>query len=163
MQIHSDAFEVAVELAVAVYKRRYQIDLAAEQAECEINYARLSRLLRGYVDEHHTFDVGSNSHMHIRIVERCPYTSTLEIAQAPSMIAAFAPRLTVRVYHDARLAEVVAFAPWRRALPRYEYPNPAMHQPNEKSQWNHFLGEWLSHCLQHGFPLDRSLSTFCEL
>ena len=76
---------------------------------------------------------------------------------------ALTPQLTVRVYHDAQLAEVVEFAPFRRAQPRYDYPNPRMHQPNEKSQWNHFLGEWLSHCLQHGIPRDHSLSEFCEL
>jgi uncharacterized protein YqiB (DUF1249 family) len=157
------AVEVTVELAVAITKRRYQVDLAAEQAECETNFWRLSRLLHEYAGEHHSFDVGASLYMHIRVLERCPYTTTLEISQASTAIVALAPRLTVRVYHDARLAEVIAFAPWRRARPYYDYPNPAMHQPNEKAQWNHFLGEWLSHCLQYGFPLDRPLSEFCEL
>lgn len=152
-----------MELALAVTKRRYRVDLAAEQAECEVNYWRLSQLLREYAIEHRSFDVGAHLRMHVRIIERCPYTTTLEISQAPTAMPALAPQLTVRVYHDARLAEVIEFAPWRRAQPRYDYPNPGMHQPNEKSQWNHFLGEWLSHCLQHGFPRDRSLSEFCEL
>jgi uncharacterized protein YqiB (DUF1249 family) len=67
------------------------------------------------------------------------------------------------VYHDARMAEVVTFAHLRRVFPHYDYPNPAMHQPDEKAQWNRFLGEWLSHCLRHGVPLDRPLSEFCEL
>src|SRR4051812_24265626 len=101
--------------------------------------------------------------MHIRVSERSPYTTTLEIAQLPSPLLSLAPTLTVRVYHDARLAEVIAFTRWRRAQPRYDYPNPGMHQPDEKSQWNRFLGEWLSHCLQHGFHLDRPLSESCEL
>lgn len=149
-------------IAVAAGKRRYQVDLSADQAECETNYWRLSRLLRDYSDEHHRFDVGLNLQMHIQVVERCPYTTTLQVAQAPTAIAQLAPQLTVRVYHDAQLAEVVGFAPWRRAQPRYDYPNPDMHQPNEKAQWNHFLGEWLSHCLQHGAALDRSMTEFCE-
>ena len=150
-------------MELVVSKRRYRVDLAAEQAECETNFWRLSRLLHDYTGDLYSFDIGANFCMHIRVLERCPYTTTLEILQAPTAIVALAPRLTVRVYHDARLAEVIAFAPWRRPLPRYDYPNPAMHQPNEKTQWNHFLGEWLSHCLQHGCPRDRFLSEFCEL
>ncbi|HEY3698958.1 MAG TPA: DUF1249 domain-containing protein [Spongiibacteraceae bacterium] len=144
-------------------RRRYCVDLAAAQAECEANYWRLGRLLQGFAEDDHAFAVGAHLHMSIRVHERCPYTSTLEIAQAPTTIATLSPRLTVRVYHDARLAEVIAFTNWRRVQPLYDYPNPAMHQPDEKAQWNRFLGEWLSHCLQHGFPLDRSLSEFCEL
>lgn len=144
---------------VAVRRKRYQVDLAAEQAECEINYRRLTRLISAAARDHHSFDIGGDLHMHVRAVERNPYTTTFEITQASAHaqpiaipIIALAQKLTVRAYHDARLAEVVAFAPWRRAYPRYEYPNAAMHQPDEKSQWNRFLGEWLSHCLQHGYP-----------
>jgi uncharacterized protein YqiB (DUF1249 family) len=29
-----------------------------------------------------------------------------------------------------------------------------MHQPDEKSQLNLFLGEWLSHCLARGHELE---------
>ena len=144
-------------------KRRYCVDLASAQAECEANYWRLQRLLREFAGDDHHFAVGAYLQMRIRVHERCPYTTTLEIVQAATAIAVLAPRLTVRVYHDARLAEVTAFADRRRAEPRYDYPNPHMHQPDEKAQWNRFLGEWLSHCLQYGFPLDRPLSEFCEL
>lgn len=147
-------------------RRRYQIDLAADMAECEANYARLARLLPDCELHSRTFGLG-NAEMSIEVVERCPYTTTLEICQrpqtaSPQLLAAtalfskIAARLTVRVYHDARLAEVIAFASRRRVLPRYEYPNEAMHQPDEKSQWNRFLGEWLSHCLRHGFDLRES-------
>ena len=40
---------------------------------------------------------------------------------------------------------------WVRSI--YSYPNAAMHQPDEKSQLNLFLGEWLSHCLACGHEL----------
>jgi uncharacterized protein len=146
-------------VAVAV-KKRYRVDLAAELAECEANYVRLQRLLPGLEHDNHLFEVGANLQLHIEVTERSPYTTTLEISQPPVQIPTVAPRLTVRVYHDARLAEVVAFTSRRRIQPRYDYPNSAMYQPDEKSQWNRFLGEWLSHCLQHGFPLDRPLA-FC--
>jgi uncharacterized protein YqiB (DUF1249 family) len=147
-------------VAVAV-KKRYRVDLAAELAECEANFARLQRLLPRLERDSHTFNVGTNLHLHIEVTERNPYTTTLEISQPPAEIPTVAPRLTVRIYHDARLAEVVAFTSRRRVQPRYDYPNAAMYQPDEKSQWNRFLGEWLSHCLQHGFAIDRPLS-YCE-
>lgn len=141
-------------------------------AECEANYARLARLLPDCELGSRTFGLGG-AEMSIDVIERCPYTTTLEICQRPraaptpqlfaastlfstTVFAKLAAQLTVRVYHDARLAEVIAFASRRRVLPRYEYPNEAMHQPDEKSQWNRFLGEWLSHCLQHGFDLRES-------
>jgi len=60
------------------------------------------------------------------------------------------PELEVRVYHDARMAEVVSAGASRHLLGRYPYPNQAMYQPDEKSQLNLFLGEWLSHCLACG-------------
>lgn len=144
-------------------KRRYRVDLAAGQAECAANYARLVRLLPGFDADRHVFGVGPYSQMRIEITERSPYTTTLDISQSTHPLTALAPCLTVRVYHDARLAEVVAFANRRRIRPVYEYPNPAMYQPDEKAQWNRFLSEWLSHCLHHGRDLDRPLSQFCEL
>ena len=148
-----------------VKKQRYRVDLAADMAECEANYARLAKLLPADAPASahpaRRFGLGQVE-MSIAVVERSPYTTTLEICQRPrssgtvSFFARVAARLTVRVYHDARLAEVVAFASRRRVQPLYDYPNPAMHQPDEKSQWNRFLGEWLSHCLQHGFDLRES-------
>lgn len=161
MAVHSS--EVLRARAATMPKRRYCVDLAAAQAECETNYWRLDRLLHAFREEDRCFAVGAHLQMRIRVQERSPYTTLLDIAQATTGIAALAPSLTVRVYHDAQLAEVVAFARWRRVLPRYDYPNPAMHQPDEKAQWNRFLRDWLSHCLQYGVPIDRPLSEFCEL
>lgn len=151
-----------VNAVLAAPKRRYQVDLAAAQAECELNYSRLLKLLRNFPDDERSLNVGPQQ-ITVRVLERCPYTTTLEIAPTPLPIDSVAPSLTVRAYHDARLAEVIAFANNRRARPHYDYPNGTMFQPDEKAQWNRFLGEWLSHCLQHGFNLDRPLSEFCEL
>lgn len=77
-------------------------------------------------------------------------------------------RIDARAYHDAGLLEVIDFAgadregpsgsvkepvkgPVKQRLPgRHAYPNPAMHQRDEKRQQNRFLAAWLSHCLHHG-------------
>ena len=81
-------------------------------------------------------------------------------------------RIDARAYHDAGLLEVIDFAGTDREAPsgsvnepvnepvkgsvkqrlpgRHAYPNPAMHQRDEKRQQNRFLAAWLSHCLHHG-------------
>lgn len=60
----------------------------------------------------------------------------------------------VRLYHDATVAEVIAWEGHRRFHARNEYPNPKMHQADEKAQLNRFLGELLELCLAQGRILD---------
>ncbi len=59
-------------------------------------------------------------------------------------------RVEVRAYHDAGMLEVSAFQSHRRIAARYDYPNAYMLQQDEKIQQNHFLAEWLEHCLGQG-------------
>lgn len=59
-------------------------------------------------------------------------------------------KLEARAYHDAGMLEVVAFQSVGKTAGRYSYPNPCMHQQDEKKQQNAFLADWLSHCLHHG-------------
>ena len=61
--------------------------------------------------------------------------------------------LQVRIYHDARVAEVIDYQHNRRFDSRYKYPNTKMHQTNEKQQINYFLSEWLDFCLIQGYVL----------
>lgn len=141
-------------------RERYRVDLVELQAACEANYARLMQLLPGMRD-------GADSKRQARrvalsqgeqllgvlaldVLETCPYTSTLSVRQEHSLAWLPVPQLEVRVYHDARMAEVVGAQSARRFHGRYPYPNAAMHQPDEKTQLNLFLGEWLSHCLACG-------------
>ncbi|MEK1941616.1 MAG: DUF1249 domain-containing protein, partial [Pseudomonas sp.] len=88
------------------------------------------------------------------VLEACPYTTTLKVRQEHSLPWLPVPQLEVRVYHDARMAEVVSAENARRFRSIYPYPNAAMHQPDEKTQLNLFLGEWLSHCLACGHELE---------
>lgn len=62
----------------------------------------------------------------------------------------FQPRMTIRLYHDARMAEVISSQDVRQVKPRYDYPNVQMHQQDEKQQINQFLNEWLHLCLHMG-------------
>ncbi len=101
----------------------------------------------------------------IEVRERCKYTTMVDVSQVSesshSNPWAAAPRFSLRVYHDARMAEVTAFDRHHRLSATYDYPNDKMYQRDEKVQLNRFLGEWLSHCLEHGRetgdPADQAL------
>jgi uncharacterized protein len=77
--------------------------------------------------------------------------------RTPALDALPAPRLKVRLYHDAKAAEVIEFQHARRFAAVYPYPNPEMRQPDEKAQVNRFLGEYLSMCLACGGALEEPL------
>jgi uncharacterized protein YqiB (DUF1249 family) len=142
-------------------KKKYTVDLAALLAQCEANYARIMQLLpdMATVDlRQFAVDlVGSEpQQFRIEVRERCKYTTMIDISRqsvAPVMPWATAPSFSLRVYHDARMAEVVAFDQHSRLQAKYDYPNDNMYQRDEKSQLNTFLGEWLSYCLKYGQSL----------
>ncbi|MCQ4346291.1 DUF1249 domain-containing protein [Pseudomonas stutzeri] len=165
-------------MAVSMLAERYRVDLAGLQAVCEANYARLMRLLPGMREQPASGQptLGQPTLLRrlalssgdttlavlaLRVTEAGPYTSTVEVREESGLAWLPAPRLEVRVYHDARMAEVTGAAHCRRLRSRYAYPNPAMHQPDEKAQLNLFLGEWLGHYLACGHlaenPVDRSV------
>jgi len=149
-------------------RERYKVDLPLQMAECETNYLRLQKLLTQHFKktaedqsgDEYRFMVsrGSQQWLHqIRILERSPYTTTLQLSQttiADSSNWLRMPRLTVRMYHDAKLAEVLAWEGHKRLRPRYEYPNQAMYHADEKLQINQFLGELLTRCLHEGHHAD---------
>lgn len=156
--------------AYVTYKERYKVDLPLQMAECETNFARLTKLLatdqQGVpANTHDEFRFmvarGEQQWLHLlRVTERSPYTTTLELSRitvgASSSWLAM-PKLILRMYHDAKLAEVLAWEGHKRLRPRYEYPNQSMYQSDEKYQLNRFLGEWLSLCLELGHGADTVL------
>ena len=58
--------------------------------------------------------------------------------------------IIVRLYHDARTAEVIEIQKQRRFDPVYKYPNRKMRARDEKVQINKYLGEFLGNCLTNG-------------
>ena len=131
----------------------YRIDFPALMRLCEENYLLLSGLLPALAEQdvlRLMLPAGDHERsVSIRILERCRYTTelSLEIASLHSLLPPAA--LTVRLYHDARIAEVVGVHAWQRVAARQPYPNPGMHQRDEKHQWNLHLGEWLRHLREH--------------
>ncbi|MFZ6046117.1 DUF1249 domain-containing protein [Pseudomonas sp. CR3202] len=145
---------------VNLLRDRYRVDLIGLQAACEANYARLMSLLPQMREVRGSRRVALSQGerllgvLALEVVEACPYTTTLQVRQEYSLPWLPSPQLEVRVYHDARMAEVVGAENARRLRSVYPYPNADMHQPDEKSQLNLFLGEWLSHCLACGHELE---------
>ena len=139
-----------------VLRERYRVDLAALQAACEANYARLMRLLPGMRGEQRSRQIAMTQGdqmlgvLNIEVIQASPYTTTVSVSQKHSLPWLPVPRMEVQVYHDARMAEVIGAQHARRFRGIYPYPNAAMHQPYEKAQLNLFLGEWLSYCLACG-------------
>ncbi|MGA7801555.1 MAG: DUF1249 domain-containing protein [Gammaproteobacteria bacterium] len=100
--------------------------------------------------------------LHLAIVERCKYTTTLTLTyHFTDELGRFpAPDLQARIYHDAQAAEVIACgrlkgvrsAEYDRLRNRYSM--------GEKWQINRFLQKWLGYCLRqgHGFPPQCGLS-----
>lgn len=128
-------------------------------SDCEVNYHRMIRLLPELDDqEEWMFGVDGNTEqlkqVSIHIVERSKYTTTVAVAQE-SLLDDWVPKptLTVRLYHDAQMAEVLSFQRNRYVRQTYPYPNEKMFQPDEKAQLNSFLGEWLEFCLRSGRAL----------
>lgn len=131
--------------------KKYIPHLANLQAVCEANYGRLMALLPEVdsQDMEYQFDAAQGSVFTIRILSCEPYTTTLEMSQCQNGLPDyFRPQMQVRIYHDARMAEVLGFQHMGRFRSSYDYPNRLMHQKNEKELVNLFLAEWLEFCLR---------------
>src|SRR5690606_26168532 len=146
--------------SVCTGKLAYKVDLPLQMAECEANYYRLLKLVGTLEQDEYRFVIhrARNESLQIlRIIERSRYTTTIQLRQIPLVPMTQwlqMPRLTLRMYHDAQLAEVLAWEGHKRLRPRYDYPNSAMYQSDEKLQINQFLGECLTVCLAQGRVLD---------
>lgn len=139
-------------------KRRYSVDLQAYMTECEQNYLRLLKLLPENVDEVE-YLVEMASHvctLSIKVKQRCKYTLMLDIALQGAEPWLHDKHFDVRLYDDAKMAEVTGFQRQRKIQPVYVYPNEQMYQQDEKYQQHRFLSECLSTCLENGMsqPLE---------
>ncbi|WP_408068608.1 DUF1249 family protein [Vibrio ulleungensis] len=134
----------------------YHVDLAALMRLYETNYAKLNALIsvNPEVDDVRTYQV-NHSVYQITVLEVTRYTTLVNVAQCEQVPIFPLPNMTVRLYHDARVAEVFASDKISRIHARYDYPNPDMRQKDEKFQLNQFLGEWLTYCLKQGISREQ--------
>jgi uncharacterized protein YqiB (DUF1249 family) len=80
--------------------------------------------------------------LHLRIIDRFRYTTVLRLTHFfdEGRELSPLPDVSVRVYHDARLAEAISL----RGSP---LPSP----PYSKWEHNRFLERWLGYCLRQGY------------
>lgn len=125
---------------------RYVPDLSAFLGHCELNYLRLYRLWPLLQQQGQLLQqpVDQPWLLTLSLLGSSTYTSDLLLKLDWSVRGqAVTATMEVRLYHDARLAEVLAYQGSRRFRPRYEYPNPALLQVDEKQQLNLLLRDWL--------------------
>ncbi len=132
----------------------YRLDFRSLMAQNEENYRRLMVVLP-VIERHDAIEwqwplaPGGHRMLSIHVIEWCRYTTELVI-ELSSPTPAIAPlAMTVRLYHDVHIAEVVGTHPHRQIPARHRYPNSDMLQPDEKHQWNRFLGECLGFLDSH--------------
>ena len=78
-----------------------------------------------------------NSEFAVKIDDMAKYTMDVSIKQLSGMVKGITPLyLTVRLYNDAKVAEIIHHDYHQRIKPSYGYPNPKMHQKDEKYQLN---------------------------
>jgi uncharacterized protein YqiB (DUF1249 family) len=142
---------------MSVVVKKYRPHLPTLMTLFEVNYMLLLRVLadKEQVGEQRCFFISDFLSYRVRVDEITKYTTLLTINQEANihgynLTALFRPKMVIRLYHDARMAEVISNQDVQQIKPRYDYPNKKMHLPDEKQQINYFLKEWLQLCLQLG-------------
>jgi uncharacterized protein YqiB (DUF1249 family) len=120
----------------------------------EENFIKLRKLIPHLeqVESASVSSVPGHLDLHLRIIERSRYTTTLMLSYCfeKQQAVKMEPNLKIRVYHDAGLAEVMSGRLHHGRLVLEHLPSDALQQ---KWQLNRFLSKWLQYCLRqrHGF------------
>ena len=125
--------------------KRYQPDINRFLALCGRNYFHILKWLPENANQGDTWlveeDIGC---LNVRLIENTNYTQLIEISRTlPLSDYIHTPCISVRVYHDAKLAEVLTSRQISQLSPVYDYPNIRMYHRDEKYQVNAFLEELL--------------------
>lgn len=138
------------------YRKRYVADISRLGAVSEANYLRLCKLMNLLSGDAACELMLKNQHgylgaVRIQVLENCKYTQTVLLEQVYTTGKWLNnPMITVRVYHDVAMAEVISCYRHQRVEAVNAYPNRFMHHPDEKVQINVFLADWLTFCLRFG-------------
>jgi uncharacterized protein YqiB (DUF1249 family) len=130
-------------------RSRYSVDIGDLHSLCETNYLRFLRVFPGYETNNSVEITADHLTLVFDVVERTRYTTLFRVTQRGQQ-GLPAMNLDLRLYHDASMAEIVAFQRHRHLEGRYDYPNPNMYQRDEKIQQNRYLAEILELCLAEG-------------
>jgi len=120
----------------------------------ERNYRQMQQLLGSFelCFDTATSDSATDLSLQLTVIDRAPYTQELRLTyefDAATADRHFAPDLSVRLYHDAKVAEALQMTgrpPWLSEQP------DALAQIYLDEQWqrNVMLHKWLEYLLHHG-------------
>jgi uncharacterized protein YqiB (DUF1249 family) len=120
----------------------------------ESNYIRLSWLVPNLAlaADTQVSVVDGDLPLHFAVEERSRYTTTLRLTyifdDAAGPLAD--PDLLIRVYHDARLAEVQACARWHRHALLESMRSQLARDLGDRWLRNVMLNKWLDYCVERG-------------
>ncbi|WP_407695862.1 DUF1249 domain-containing protein [Shewanella sedimentimangrovi] len=136
-------------------KPRYQPDVNRFLALCGRNYALILRWLpRDWPEGQKLRAQGTKGHLLLTLQENTRYTQLVEISRplgGEPLVRD--PKLLVRIYHDAKLAEVLTGQQISLLSAVYDYPNVCMYQSDEKYQVNAFLEDLLTIGCRHALAV----------
>jgi uncharacterized protein YqiB (DUF1249 family) len=120
----------------------------------ECNYIRLRNLVpdSDVIPDAVVSRIEGALDLHLRITERCKFTTTLNLTyHFQDIVGSFpAPDIQVRIYHDAQVGEVISCGR-RRGLRTARYNRMRNdYSLAEKWRMNRFLQKWLGYCLMQG-------------
>ncbi len=119
---------------------------------CESNYQKLFKLIPDLMAFNETA-IGlapHNTALYLEIIERTPYTLTLELSHCfnSEQDELLSPAVKIRVYLDAHLAEVLSDHARAGVAQVFKDPGLSREIMNYKWRLNYFLQKWLDHCLK---------------
>lgn len=134
-------------MSISLNKRHhsYQVDVSRFLALCSRNYFNILRWLPVSCLQGESWQVeGDFGCLEVKLLENTQYTQLIEISRVIETSQLIdTPKVVVRVYHDAKLAEVLTSRQIYRLRAVYDYPNIRMYHRDEKYQVNAFLEELL--------------------
>jgi len=150
--------------------RRSVRDLADLMSIYEANYLRLRQLIPDIADmvPGRRISLARNAlDLHLELIERSRYTLTLKLTYCfhDDEGEFLAPDMLVRLYLDARVAEVTRCGRLRGKRDA-EYDRSRQHYSlQQKWRMNRFLQKWLGYCLRQGhrFRQPENTPAFSEL
>jgi uncharacterized protein len=120
----------------------------------ESNYIRLGWLIPNLreVEGTRISTVDGDCPLHLRVDELCRYTTTLTLTylfdDGDNQVAD--PDLQIRVYHDARLAEVQSCARWHRHAMLEAMRSDLARVLGDRWLRTVMLNKWLDYCVERG-------------
>ena len=139
----------------------------------ESNYIRLRGLIPHLeaIGTSALSTVSGDCPLHVMIEERSRYTTTLTLTylfDVPDAADGSAspglrdPDLQIRVYHDARLAEVQSCARWHRHEVLESIRSDCARALGDRWLRNVMLNKWLDYCVERGHRFDQATLVAAE-